>query len=99
MKKQVKFLTVTLAIETDSDDMDAIEAAVCSNLADMSIDYDCEEDAPEGDEIVRVVVEGRIAVANTEHCRVDAGVNEEYQHPGLGKFTHHLGGRTFVYGP
>ena len=79
--------------------MDAIEAAVCSNLADMSINYDCKENAPEGDEIVRVVVEGRIAVANTERCRVDAGVSEEYQHPGLGKFTHHLGGRTFVYGP
>ena len=98
MKKQVKFLTVTLAIETDSDDMDAIEAAVCSNLADMYIDYDCEEDAPEGEGIVRVVVEGRVAIANTERCRVDAGVSEEYQHPGLGKFTRHLEGRTFVYG-
>jgi len=99
MKKQVKFLTVTLAIETDSEDMDAIEAAVCSNLADMSIDYDCEEDAPEGDEIVRVVVEGRIAIASTEHCKVDSGVSNDYQHPGVGSKSRHLEGRTFVYGP
>lgn len=99
MKKQVKFLTITLAIETESEDMDEIEAAVCSALADMPIDYDCEEDMPDSDEMVRVVVEGRIAIANTERCRVDAGVSNDYQHPGLGKFTRHLGGRTFVYGP
>jgi len=98
MKKQVKFLTVTLAIETDSEDMDAIEAAVCSNLADLSIDYDCEEDDLDSDGVRRVVVEGRIAIASTEHCKVDSGVSSEFQHPGAGAKSREFEGRTFVYG-
>lgn len=98
MKKQVKFLTVTLAIETDCDDMDAIEAAVCSSLADMSIDYDCEEDAPDGEGTVRVVVEGRVAIAKTDQCRVDAGVSAEYAHPDAHKGVMQIGGTQFVCG-
>lgn len=98
MKKQLKIMTVTLAIETGCEDMDAIEAAVCSNLADLSIDYDCEDDDMEGDGVIRVVVEGRIAIASTEHCKVDSGVSSEFQHPGAGAKSREFEGRTFVYG-
>ncbi len=98
MKKQLKFLKVTLAIETDCEDMDALEAAVCSNLADLSIDYDCEEDDMEGDGVTRVVVDGRIAIASTENCKVDSGVTDAYQHPGVGTKSRQFEGRTFVYG-
>ena len=97
-KKQLKILTVTLAIETESEDMDAIEAAVCSNLADLSIDYDCEDDDLESDGVIRVVVEGRIAIASTEHCKVDSGASSEFQHPGAGAKSREFEGRTFLYG-
>lgn len=98
MKKKLKIMTVTLAIETDCEDMDALEAAVCSNLADLPIDYDCEEDDLESDGVTRVVVEGRIAIASTEHCKVDAGVSDGYQHPGAGAKSREFEGRTFAYG-
>lgn len=98
MKRQVKILTVTLEIETDCDDMDALEAAVCSNLADLPIDYDCEEDEVNGDGLRRMVVGGRIAIAYTENCRIDAGISEGYEPPATGTERTVIGGRTFVHG-
>ena len=96
-KKATTRLTVTVDIETDCTNLDDVESALCSALADLDISYDCEGDDENG-EIVRTVVDGRIAIAYTERCRVDSGVTAEYQHPGLGEFTRHLEGRTFVYG-
>lgn len=96
-KKATTRLTVTVDIETDCTNLDDIEAALCSALADLDISYDCEEEDPETDELTRVVVEGRIAIAATERCRVDSGVNADYQHPGIGNKSREVGDRTFVY--
>ena len=96
-KKPTTRLTVTVDIETDCTNLDDVEAALCSALADLDIGYDCEGDDESG-EIVRTVVDGRIAIAYTEHCRVDSGVTAEYQHPGVGTKRREYEGRTFVYG-
>ena len=92
-KKETIRITVTVDIETDCENRDDIEAALCSALADLCIDYDCEDEDEN-----RTVVEGRIAIAATERCRVDSGVTKDFKHPGVGTKSREYEGRTFVYG-
>jgi len=98
--RTLKMVTVTLAVETDSDSMDDIEAAICSELAGAEIEYDCTESLPDGEDGERTHVEARIAIAKTKDCRVDAGVSKGYAHPdkGTAKNTASIGGRQIFFG-
>ncbi|MDI1253844.1 hypothetical protein [Thermomonas sp.] len=93
-------VTLTLAIETDSDSMEDIEAAICSELAGAEFDFDCTEALPDGSDGERTQLEVRIAIAKTKDCRVDAGVSRDYAHPDAApnKKIHSVGGRQIVCG-
>ncbi len=97
-QRMVKTVTVTLTIETECDDLELIERAICSELSGLECDYDCVEGLPDGTDGEREECYVRIAVAETPTSRFDAGTSSEYQRFASGKETTVIGSTTFEHG-